>query len=377
MRILDVEVLPVGEELSTPLRWGRFEHRWKGCILVRIRTDNSVYGLGEAGMSLKYRRTISAYVEEVLKPLLLGKDPLQISDLYETMDSVSHKPPCRGIETYAVGGVEIALWDILGKYEKRPLYTLLSSPRRSIQAYWAPSRLELPVLLGAMESALEAGFKGLKLRFAGDTEEDLALLKEVRNAAGPDTAILVDANMSYDLDGVADIGQACANSAVSLLEEPVRATSLGQYAELYAELRRRLPAALPLAGGEGFAAPEDFALMVGRGALDICQPDCVSLGGVGATIEAARIAAAAGRSVIPHISCASVGAVAMSATIHAAMAMENCGWFEYDAHAPESRLRRELFRGVLEPRGGWVDPPSAPGHGVELVESVLEKYLIS
>ena len=139
MRITAVEVFGVECGLPAPLRWGTMEVATKGGVLVRVRTDEGLEGLGEAGFSIAYLSRVAPVIRDLLAPLLIGEDPRLIGRLWHRMYDATHGWRRRGTETYAVSGVDIALWDLLGKACGRPVCELLGAGHRELTAYAAPS----------------------------------------------------------------------------------------------------------------------------------------------------------------------------------------------------------------------------------------------
>lgn len=148
MRITEVKVLPVGHKLETPLRWGSLEVFYRGSVFIRVSTDEGIIGWGEAGFSVNYYSRIRPVVEEMLIPLLLGRDPLEIERIWEDMYRATHKWGRRGIETYAMSGVDIALWDIMCKACGKPAYQILGGYQNRIKAYFAPSLKQSSAVAG-------------------------------------------------------------------------------------------------------------------------------------------------------------------------------------------------------------------------------------
>ena len=125
MRITEVRALAVGHKLRTPLRWGSLEVTHKGSVWIRIATDEGIVGWGEAGFGVDYYSRTKPIVDEMLAPILIGRDPLEVARIWEEMYRATHKWGRRGVETYAVSGVDIALWDIMGKVCGQPVFRLL------------------------------------------------------------------------------------------------------------------------------------------------------------------------------------------------------------------------------------------------------------
>src|SRR6478672_10298743 len=139
MKITDVRAFPLGSPLEEALRWGAMAVNVKGGIVVEVHTDQGYVGIGEAGFSAEYFPTVGPIINDQLAPLLLGRDPLDIAAIWQQMLQATHMWGRRGIETYAMSGVDIALWDLLGKVSNQPVYRLLGAAKSKVRAYFAPS----------------------------------------------------------------------------------------------------------------------------------------------------------------------------------------------------------------------------------------------
>src|SRR5690348_8554713 len=125
MKITNVEAAPLALPLDGRLRWGAMTVAVKGGIVVRVTTDEGIVGIGEAGFSAEYFPTVGPVITNQLAPLIVGEDPRDIGALWQRMLDATHMWGRRGIETYAMSGVDIALWDLLGKIANQPLYRML------------------------------------------------------------------------------------------------------------------------------------------------------------------------------------------------------------------------------------------------------------
>ena len=153
MRITDIEILALRCELEQPLRWGSMVAEEKGGVLVRVSTDDGICRIGEAGFSVSHYPMVAPIIETLLKPVVIGEDPSFIARIWEKMFKATHKWGRRGLETYAMSGIDIALWDILGKVSGEPVYKLLGGYQRKVKAYAAPSlRMRTLSLLEAYPS---------------------------------------------------------------------------------------------------------------------------------------------------------------------------------------------------------------------------------
>jgi len=371
VKITDVQAIPVGIPLGEKLRWGKMAVATKGGILVRVDTDEDVFGLGEAGISAEYYPTVGAIIRRQLLPLLVGKDPRDISALWLLMFDATHMWGRRGVETYAMSGVDIALWDLLGKLSGQPVYRLLGAAKSSVRAYFAPSlKPKRQILEEVLKAVYEDGYKAMKLRIGRDPQEGIGLVSEVRDGINNDAEIMVDANMAYDRYRALEVAGKLRELDVRWFEEPIASHSLTQYAEEHDWLAGRTD--LPLAGGESLLTRYEFPHLLAHRTFEVVQPDCTSVGGISEAKRIADMASAWNLNCVPHISCASGTGVSLAAGLHVVLACTNSPYVELDAYGGAGW--DGLVRNPLMALDGYLSSNEEPGLGVELDDSVLERF---
>jgi L-alanine-DL-glutamate epimerase-like enolase superfamily enzyme len=304
--------------------------------------------------------------------MLVGQDPLLIDDLWERMHSATHMWGRRGIETYALSGVDIALWDLLGKVTGQPIYRLLGASKTRARAYFAPS-LKLPdQIVPEAVRAVEAGFTAIKLRVGLDLDTDRAIVAEVRQAVGANVDLMVDANMAYDRRTAFKMATVFEDLGVLWLEEPILSKSLTQYVEEHRWLADRT--GIKLAGGESLLTRYEYIDLVKSKVFDVLQPDCTSVGGISEAKRVADLASAWNVVCVPHIGCSSGTGVGLAAGLQLILACANAPLVEFDAYGGPG------WDGLLvEPINvvdGYVCAPDKPGLGVELVADAAERFLL-
>jgi D-galactarolactone cycloisomerase len=371
MKITRVTARPVGKRLDTPVRWGAMAVATKGSVLVEIETDEGVTGIGEAGFSAEYFRTVGPVVNDLLGPMIIGEDPLDLGRLWRKMFDNTHMWGRRGVETYALSGVDIALWDILGKVAGLPVYRLLGAEKTSVRAYYAPSLKPVDVIVPECVKGVEEGFTAIKLRIGGDFDEARHLVAQVRKAVGDDIELGVDANMAYDRRGALGIARELEELGVVFFEEPVMTHSLSQYVADHAWLGERI--SMRLAGGESLMTRFEYIELCEKRVFDIVQPDATGVGGISEAKRVADIVGTWNLECIPHIACSSGTSIGLAAGLHVILACD-APLIEYDAYGG---IGWEGFV-VAPPRleNGWVHAPDAPGLGIELTENAKERFAL-
>ncbi|GAB2961692.1 mandelate racemase/muconate lactonizing enzyme family protein [Amycolatopsis acidiphila] len=373
MRITGVSATPLGSPLDGELRWGAMAVRVKGGVVVRVTTDEGLEGIGEAGFSAEYFPTVGPIINSQLAPMLIGKDPRDIGALWQQMLDATHMWGRRGIETYAISGVDIALWDLLGKIADQPVYRLLGASKSSVRAYFAPSLKPTAEIVEECRTAVADGFSAIKLRATKDLAQAVELVGSVRDAVGPDVDLMVDANMSYDRRGALQLARELEALGVAWLEEPILSRSLTQYVDDHSWLADRV--SLRLAGGESLLTRFEYIDLLTRRTFDVVQPDCTSVGGISEAKRVADLASTWNLTCVPHIACSSGTGVALAAGLHLILACENAPLIEVDAYGGPGW--DGLLKNPLEVRDGYVTALDAPGIGVELSPDAYERFAVS
>ncbi len=386
MKIVSVEVLKLSYPMDRPIATGRGTFDRKDGLLVRIGTDEGLTGIGEANI-WNDMEAVAAVIRHNLTPLLLGEDPSEIEKLWERMYRATSTFGRRGLPIIAISGVDIALWDLLGKAKGAAVYELLGG------RFWnkIPAYASALYPASSAELAREArgyvkqGFSAMKQRLGVDPRTDIQLVKSVREAVGKDVELMVDALTSWNPVAVEDWsarerilasrpGSLCALEIIRRLEqydltwieEPLPPDDLEGIAQLAASVDT------PIAIGENVFTKYEFRDVLLKRAADILQPDVTRAGGLTEAKKICAMAAAWHLPCVPHIWGTGV---ALAANLHLIISTPNAIWAEYDTLA--NPLRHELIKGALKPKKGSIDCPGGPGLGLELDETVLERYLVS
>src|SRR4051812_47669462 len=321
---------------------------------LEIGTDAGITGLG-GPMPLEQ----AFVVEKVLKPLLLGHDPLAIERLWDRMyRSMVHGR--KGVEMMALSVVDCALWDLKGKWANAPVYVLLGGPTRTeIPAYASMLGYSLDPEL-VQERAIEIvrqGYRHTKWFFRdGPTDgvagvhRNLRLVRTLREAVGPDVDIMLDCWMSWDVPYTIQMSKRLAEYHPRWLEEPVLPDKIAQYAEI------RANSAIPISGGEHEYTRWGLKQLLDARAVDVLQPDVHWCGGISEIMKIIALASAYDIPVIPHGNSAG--------TIHvlASWPETTCPLLEYLLKWNE--ITPFFYKDKHAPVNGKVTLPRIPGLGV-------------
>ncbi|RMF88842.1 MAG: mandelate racemase/muconate lactonizing enzyme family protein [Nitrospinota bacterium] len=358
MKIVDVQAIP----LAIPLQKETPSSPWSAGaakqIVVKVVSDEGVVGLGEA-FALGTPLAVCNVIEEGLKPYLLGADPTQIEALLEKMYRGTFIYGRRGLAVFAISGVEIALWDLVGKLHGLPVSALLGgSVKTRLRAYASLLRYERPEEVVEMaQKYVEQGFTALKLH-----QTDVASVQAVRKAVGDEIDLMVDINCAWDPQEAIRKAREFAEYNLYWLEEPVWPP------EDYRGLAAVAAAVdVPIATGENESTHYGFREIITQQGADVLQPSLTKVGGLLETKKICHLAASWNIPVAPHSFYYGAG---LAATLHLVASTPGCLLVEFPATALETPLLAEPLR----PQKGCFELSSQPGLGIELNEAVIEHY---
>lgn len=372
MKIAGVRAYPVGLPLQEELRWGAMAVSTKGGIIVEVSTSDGLVGIGEAGFSAEYFSTVGPLINGQLGPMVIGRDPRDIGALWHDMMRATHMWGRRGVETYALSGIDIALWDLMGKTAGQPVHRLLGTSQHSVRAYYAPSLKPADKAVAEAKEAVAAGYTAIKLRVDGDLSAAVHLVQSVRSAVGTGVDLMVDANMAYNRRGALTLARELHDLQVAWLEEPIMSHSLSQYVSSHAWLADRVD--IPLAGGESLLTRFEYIDLMSKLPFDIVQPDAASVGGISELKRIADMASSWNLQCVPHIGCSSGTGIGIKAALQVILSCDNAPLIEFDAY------------GGLGWQGFLADPPvvkdgrvwasEEPGIGVTIADGAEQRFRI-
>ena len=368
MNISSVRVLALGHMKDEPAIPRSF-------ALVRIETDAGLVGWGEASSSYghSYPLVVKEVVEGVLARALVGKGALDIeARVFDMRRYATQFLGASGVVSQAMAGVEIALWDILGKASNLPLYRLLGGRRDEVRLYGTGTTYfekDPAWHAGFFKGCLAHGFRGVKVRVGKTRAWDLSLVRTVREAVGSDVRLYVDAFMSYSLRTALGMAREFDAYDVGFFEEPIRQESL----EGLAYLVEKSP--VPIAVGERLYSAREFEAVMRARAADVLQPDATIVGGMREALRVCELGALGGFRVVPHIG--GLSAVGIAANLHLACASDAVVELEFDI-GPYQPLRDDI---LVDPvlsldriQGGVLRAPQGPGLGIEVDEERLASF---
>lgn len=338
--------------------------------LIAVHTDAGVTGFGSVFTDAR----LVAAALKVLEPLYAGEDALQPERVSEKLHQNTFWMGRGGSLTHAISGIDIALWDILGKVTGLSVSRLLGGRyRERVQPYCSLLMEEPKRMHDVVASYRAKGFTAFKIGWgpfgrALDHRLDEAIVKAAREAAGPKSKLFVDAGASdaywpHGLKWALRTAEMLQDFEVGWFEEALRPDAIDDFCEL----RRQSP--VPIAGGEVLTRRQAFIPWLTRGALDIVQPDVTKVGGIS---EQRRIAWMAYDFGVKYIGHGWNTALGVAADLQMAAAFPETDLVEFIGGSPYvDGITVEPF--VLD-KEGYLEIPDRPGLGVEIDRKKLARY---
>jgi L-alanine-DL-glutamate epimerase-like enolase superfamily enzyme len=361
MKIVDVQaiVLKIPQRMKYAPSTTGLKPESDGHVVVKVLTNSGITGLGEAWRLTP--RAVATFIEEALRPMLIGQDPTRIEALWRQLYFATFRYGRKGLAVNAISGVEIALWDILGKATGSPVYRLLGG------ACWDQVRAyaSLPPYEHAEDAARDAaerageGYHLVKLH-----QTDLESVERTRREIGLDIELAVDVNGAWTPRQAVAMARRMEALDVRWLEEPVG--PMDDYDGLRF-VRDRID--IMIAAGENEYTHFGFKALIEKGAADLLQPDVTKSGGLLACRKVLAMAEAWNLLVIPHSFYYGPGA---AATAHFVLANPLSDEMEVNV-VP---LANDFIVPSFRPVDGKVTVTDTPGLGIEIDEDVLTHYRI-
>ena len=343
-------------------------------VLVRVRSDSGLEGIGEADASPEVVKSIidapfSHNIACGLREIVLGEDPLETERLWQKMLRRTQYFGRTSVTIAAMSAVDMALWDIKGKHFKEPIHRLLGGKQHSrIKAYASilfgrdgkETREIAQRWIGTGYHAIKFGWEPM-----GQSEAlDLELVRGAREGAGEAT-LLIDAGCVWDARTALARAQAFAQYHIGWLEEPLRPDDI----DGYVWLRDRSP--VPIAAGEAECGRESFRPLIDRHALDIYQVDLSRCGFHDSAYIKGRVEEIGAR-LCNHCY---TSPITVAASLHWLCTCRDA--FIFEDSVDDSPMRHELTLEKMQAQKGWISVPDGPGLGVTLNEDFVKKYLVS
>jgi D-galactarolactone cycloisomerase len=326
-----------------------------------VHTDGPEVGIGAA---YSHPDLVKLVIEHNLAPHLLGRDPRDVEDLWELMYGLTRWYGRKGVAVSALGGLDIAFWDLRGKAAGKPVWELLGADRDFAPAYasglfWTDDVRELE---DEAARHVARGFRRVKMRLGRSAEYDLAAVDAARRGAGDGNDVIVDGSHRYSLERAEWMGNELAARKVFWFEEPFPPEDIDSYVALRPRIR------VPLAAGENDFGVQGFRELIRAGALDVVQPDTCRAGGITECVRIGRLAREAGLTVGTHTWS---DAVALTANAHFVASLPHGLTVEIDQTG--NPFIEDLLEEPLRIEDGRLALGTAPGLGISPNEDVLQR----
>jgi D-galactarolactone cycloisomerase len=350
----------------------------RSSCVVEVETDAGVTGWGECYGPAAVNK---ALIETQYAPRLVGRDPFDVEVVWEDLYNRIKDYGAQGFSLTALSGIDIALWDVMGRATGLPVHKLIGGAhRKEVQAYATGLYfIDMDRLVEeAVEEALEykeQGFRAIKMKIGlGDPKLDVRRVRAVRDAIGPDIALAVDANHCFTVPQAIRLGRMLDELDLLWFEEPISPEDHDGYAQVTQALD------LAVAGGENDFTRWGFRDVIAKKAMDIVQPDVCAAGGISEMRKIATLASAFGVECVPHAWGSAIG---LAATVQFLAALPD----QPPAFRPippmlefeqtPNPLRDALAREPIVQRRGVVAVPDGPGLGIEVDREVLARFKVA
>lgn len=361
MKITDVRAHLLGIPLSqkripASWSWGSFNQ-----IIVAVDTDEGLSGYGEAfGFGVPH--ATAAVINHCLKPMLVGNDPTQMSFLLDRMYRQTHIFGRYGITTFAISGIDTALWDLTAKIAGLPLYRLFGGEHvERIPAYASLVRYsDLQMLKEVALQAKNEGYRAIKLH-----QLDVESLEAVRNAVGDQIRLMVDVNCAWSREEALAKTRRFKPYHIDWIEEPIWPP------EDYLGIRDlQKQSGVAAAIGETACTAYQFKEMLDAGAVTYVQPSVVKVGGVSEWRKVAALAEAYNTAIAPHSPYMGPG---LLATAHLITTTSLAAEIEH----LYAELEASPFKTQIQVQAGHLHLPGGTGLGLEIDQNVLKEYAVA
>lgn len=366
MRIITVDAIPIAVPLRAPLKMAVATVSRRSSIVVRLRTDDGLEGVGDGVLAMYFTgETLASavhLVRDVWSSLLIGANPFDISAIGRDLDRVA-------IGNSATrSAVEIALYDLIGRALNTPLHDLLGGRMRtSIPTIWHVSSGDLETDASSAAGAVNTGFQLVKVKVAmASVSEDVTRVRAVRQAVGDDVALLLDANQGWSPDEAIRFARLVHDVNPGFIEQPVPRSDVAGMARVC----RASP--VPIAGDEGIFTARDLYSYLRAGATGAVVLKLIKAGGVIGAAQLAGLAQAAGIGV--HFAgMPGETSISAAAAVHLASALPE---LRFGSGIAAHYLMHDIVTDPLTVVDGAYVPPSGPGLGVDISQEALDRFRV-
>lgn len=358
MEITNLLLKPIKLPLKQPFKIALgTEFEYEG-VVVQVETDEGIFGLGEASPSARITGetpgTVLDVIENKIKPILLGKNPIEIEKIMDEIESAIIYHPS------AKCAVDIALHDILGKYAKLPLCKLLGGFKNEITTSITIGIKPIKDTVDEACKLVEEGAKVIKVKIGLDPMEDIEKLKALRDEIGYAVKIRVDANQGYTSKEAIQVLNKIEQYEIEFIEQPV------VYWDIQGLKRVRDRVGISIMADESLHSVGDAINLIREGACDLFNIKLMKSGGIREALKIAGIAEGAGIACM--LGCMTETKIAVGAATHLALSMKNIKYADLDGHI---LLKEDVVEGGVITEKGVNRVTLREGIGCQIVRKVF------
>jgi len=389
VKIISIKSHVLRYELEKELGYSQQYYKYRTAHLVEIETDEGITGWGECFGPGNIALANKYIIEKVIQPLIKGENPINKEYIWHKIYNLLRDSGQKGMPIQALSGVDIALWDILSKKAKLPLYQLIGGKTNDqIPVYGYGMMLQKKTLKELIElfkneakNIKEKNFKAMKMKIGLGTKDDLNLVKAVRDEIGDDFKLMVDANHAYNTIDAMYVGKGLDEMNIYWFEEPVAPEDYDGYKELKDNLKTNI------AGGEAEFTKYGWNQLIKNRCIDIAQPEVCGLGGI---TEYLKVSALAQSNFIPIVNHVWGSALSVAVNLHLLTAQPDMpgGLFPFKTMLEFDTTDKNIFItdlstenfSVLEEvkkNNGYVKPIENIGIGITPNKDFIKKFEIN
>ena len=375
MKISKIIPYVLNEDLEKEFFFSQWEYSNRKICIVKIICDDGMVGWGEAyGPATVVKESIN-----YIKQNIIGMNPLESDVIWSTLFRRVHDYGRSGVFVSAISAIDIALWDIKGKYYKLPVSTILGgSYREKIRPYatglyFSDSKTLTDDLCNEALEYVNEGFKSIKMKVGLNLKDDIANVKAVRNAIGPDIELMIDSNHAYSYDEALKLSKKLEDQDIKWFEEPLSPEFYDQYSDFKSK------SLIPVAAGECEYLRYGFQKLLDKNCVDFLQMDICSCGGLTEAKRISALSSTKGVKVIPHTwgsgiaFYTAINFISNLEPIPGRLYNEDA-YIEYDR--TENKIRENIIKDNIIMKDGYISVNDKPGLGVDVDETYLNEIKI-
>ena len=357
MIITDIKTTLLSVPFEEPPKIGFVGMKNIDLLILEIETSEGISGMGYLHPIIGGLQTIEMCIHEMLKPILIGKKAGNIESIWKEMWDATFIQGRMGITVMGISAIDIALWDLLGKYKNQPLWKLWGGSNKPLAVYGSGCYRGLghDGMIEKAKKFVSEGYKAIKMQVAwGFThDEDVANVRDMRQELGEEIKIMIDVNQGWNPDEAIKFGKAIENYNIEFLEEPIIADDFEGYKKIANSIN------IPIATGENHFTHHDMKVFMDNKLVSNLQPDLMR-GGYTELKVIADLAHKTNITIAPHLF--------MELNTHLNASIKNASWLEHMG------WYNHLWEEPIIPQNGFAIPPDKPGHGLKFKETLFKDH---